>query len=342
MGIRAVIGKNSLWDVRPDVAILLTSPEDGYRYTEHSNQRASFTCPICKAVYEKTINDVSTYGFSCGKCSDKISYPEKFMRSLLVQLGLSFKYQVSKFTPGFEWIKDNRRYDFYVETDATKIFIEMDGGIGHGHYMFGGNIQDVAGLEIDKEKDFMAKEHGIDVVRIDCYYRHNDRFLYIKNNVLNSALAQLFDLSVVNWNDCGKYAQGNLVTQAVELFNSGVSVRGITTKMGYCDKTIRRWLKQASNIGLCDFGTHEARSRSNRSKEVSGVAVNKYTKDNVYICTYESMADAERDTGIAKSNIVRVCDKKLKSAGGYKWYRAFDLLQPDKTKIVIKSEVVSA
>lgn len=53
-----------------------------------------------------------------------------------------------------------------------------------------------------------------------------------------------------------------------------------------------------------------------------GYRVDQYTKDMVYITTYESYKDAERKTGVANSAISACCLGRRKSAGGYIWKRS--------------------
>ena len=57
-----------------------------------SKKKIEVTCPICG--YKKLISPHNLFcqGFSCSKCSDGISYPEKFIMSLLNQLNISYVY----------------------------------------------------------------------------------------------------------------------------------------------------------------------------------------------------------------------------------------------------------
>lgn len=49
-------------------------------------------------------------------------------------------------------------------------------------------------------------------------------------------------------------------------------------------------------------------------------AVEKYTKDDVYLETYESIAEAARQNeNVHHANIVKCCQGKIKSTGGFKW-----------------------
>ena len=57
----------------------------------------------------------------------------------------------------------------------------MDGGIGHGKLKFNSKEKDVEGLERDRYKDILAKEHDIEVIRINCDVSSVD---FIKESIL--------------------------------------------------------------------------------------------------------------------------------------------------------------
>ena len=56
----------------------------------------------------------------------------------------------------------------------------------------------------------MAKEHNIIVIRIDCKKSEKD---YIKNNIIDSCLNDLFDLSNIDWDLCNKMGHKNLIKE---------------------------------------------------------------------------------------------------------------------------------
>lgn len=56
-----------------------------------------------------------------------------------------------------------------------------------------------------------------------------------------------------------------------------------------------------------------------RMAETKGKVVVQYTIDGVFIAEYNSLAEVERVTGIDHSSISKVCQGKLKTAGGYIW-----------------------
>ena len=76
------------------------------------------------------------------------------------------------------------------------------------------------------------------------------------------------------------------------------------------------WMSQKDNI---NYGTHNKRSSEKRSKQVQ--MFDKSTGE--LLATFPSTVEAERITGIYKSNISACCKGKYKSAGGYVWKYAF-------------------
>ena len=50
-----------------------------------------------------------------------------------------------------------------------------------------------------------------------------------------------------------------------------------------------------------------------------GISVHKYTLNDIYISTYNSITEAENDTGALKTNIVKCCRDKVNSAKGFRW-----------------------
>lgn len=327
-GRRVMVGENSLWDTRPDIAVLLQDPQNGYKYSAGSDARVDFVCPTCSSVNQKIIGNVCRHGLVCKFCSDKISYPQKFARALLKQLPvINVEYEYDP-----DWLKPYR-FDAYFEYAGCCYALEMDGHIGHGNRQFGTNEKDIDGYMRDVVKDLLAVQHNIQVIRIDCNYQMYERFEYVKRNVLNSKLNDLFNLNGVDWIECDRQGQEKLVPKVAALYNDGLSLLEIQHIIGYSKRTIGRWLKQAKNIGLCDYNTKEARRRGMRISSSCNVQVNQYTMDGEYINTYISMSEAERKIGT--SNLHRACDNPNLSAGGYRWFKASNPDQPDKSRILL-------
>ena len=150
---------------------------------------------------------------------------------------------------------------------------------------------------------------------------------------MNSSLSQIIDLSCVDWDKCHLEALSSLVYKSAEMYNDGYSIGYIASNLRYTSGTITSWLKQATNIGLCEYNKTEARKRGRRYLYR---AVNQYTKDDVFMQTHSSLSIAASVTAASITAIANCCKKKkyFYTSGGYKWFYADDPNQPDKTKII--------
>lgn len=315
------VGETDLWTTRPDVARLLKNPEDGYKLKEHSNIRSTFICPECGSEIKQIVTNVSYRGLHCHCCADKVSYPNKFGRAVLKQLNvlnIDYEWQPDWLRPYF--------YDIYFEYNNHKYVVEMDGGVGHGNKEYNSSIIDIKGIAVDKYKDSLAKLHNVEVIRIDCNYKFNDRFEYIKNSILNSRLSTLFSLKHIDWTKCHKSAVSSLVKQAAELYNKKLLIKDISNTLGYSTGTVARWLKQASQLGWCKY---------NHSQSFpTAVQTNVYTIDNKFVGTYRSANEVSKVIGSTSPTTSRYLREGKHLCNGYLIYLANDESQPDKSKII--------
>lgn len=252
-------GVNSMWDTNPEEAKLLLNPDDGYKYTKCSKKELFWICPNCGNIINRSPEKVYTKGLACRRCSDGVSYPNKLMYALLKQVMVSFETEKC-----FEWCKykykgkkKSGRYDFYIP--SKQLIIEMDGGIGHGNK----NIKYVTAKEskyMDDEKDRLAKEHDIGIIRIDC---RKSELEYIKTNILSSQLTKIFDLSKINWTLCNQSALRSLTMIACSYWNDGLRNTTKIGKLMHLNRvSIVRYLKKCAISGLCDYDPHEAMSET--------------------------------------------------------------------------------
>lgn len=244
-------GYNDLWTTNPEMAKMLKDTNIGYEISRGSHREVEWICPACGFPKISTPKQVSMCGLACSRCSDGISYPNRLIVALLNQL------QISTFRPEWspEWI-GRYRYDVYFTHNNQEYIVEMDGGIGHGCIDISTQEQDTQGLERDVFKDEQASRRNIEVIRIDCRYERKDihnRFKYIKESILNSRLNQLFDLDIVDWEQCNKDATKSLHMIAAQQYDSGRGIREISEELQIHYSTVYTWLKRMSKEGLCSY-----------------------------------------------------------------------------------------
>lgn len=275
-------------------------------------------CLDCNNIFERTWHKVKSGQTSCPHCGDGISYPEKFMRSLLEQLKIEYEYQYNP-----NWIKP-QRYDFYINN--KDIIIETDGDMGHGNNDKLRNLTSKETKAIDDYKDRKAKEHGVEVIRIDA---KKSEMEYIRDNILNSKLNEIFNLNEVNWLKCHEMGCKSLVKIASDLWKNGIkSTAEIGKILKLSRNTIAIYLNNGANLNLCNYSIKESRKASGvKIRARISKPIIQLTLNDEFIKEFSSMHEAEKQTGIKHSGISMCCNNKLKTAGGYKWMFKTDYKQ---------------
>ena len=301
-------------DTNPELIDYFVDKECVCKYSIQSNMVIEAKCPFCGFKKDYRIYNLYRFGFSCPRCSDGISYPNKFMFSLLSQLKIDFKNEISKSTIGFEWVQ-NYRYDFYFEKNNKKYFIEMDGKF-HDNY---------ENMKIDAVKDDLANRHNIFVIRINCKYTGvEDRFKFVKTNILQSYLSKLFDLSNIDWDLCNKDAVSSILHKSVELYKKyGYDIIRIAQELSVGRGTVRHYLKIASDIGLCDYDVSIAKTnRYNKIKNIICKPVDVFKNDE-FICSFKSREEASLKSldvlgrFFDPCTIGRICSGDIKERDGF-------------------------
>lgn len=314
----AVTNINSIWETDRWICDLGVSEEDAKKYISGSNDKIIVTCPDCSRIKDKKIRiyDIRKYkGISCS-CNDGYSYPNKFAFSFLEQLGVEF---ISEYSPS--WIKP-KRYDFYFELNDRKYILEMDGVLGHGKKMHSkSKITKEESVLIDDYKDLKAKEHRIEVIRINS---DESKLEFIKGEILDSELKGLFDLSKINWNKCEEFALSNRVKEACEIFrNKTEDMKEISKIMGIDKRTVWVYIKQGVELGWCNYNGKESMRKSNSKNGKTGNKPIEIFKEGTSLGIFPSGAELSRQSlvkfgvKLIVSSISSVCLGKLKHHKGF-------------------------
>lgn len=241
-GHKVFVGETDLWTTHPEIAKMLKNPEDGYKYSYGSCEKVDWICSNCGSIVkDKFIYDVVWQGLSCPMCSDGVSYPNKFMLSVLRQIQVEC-------VPEYKFNGSKYKYDFYIP--LTKTIIEMHGG---QHYEdcnnFYKTFQEIHKNDIEKYN--FAINNGIEnYIVVDSKKSNID---YISQNILSSPMSDLFNLNNIDWQECGKYASGSLVKICAEMYNNKKTIEEISSILKYSKVSVRNWLKMATESGLCNY-----------------------------------------------------------------------------------------
>ena len=306
---RVIPGFNDIHTTRPDVEEWMHNKDDAYKYSMSSKEKILWDCPDCKNTFEERICNVNSNRLSCPFCSDGISYPNKFMYNSLYQIKDDLDFLEREYNPDwckFEFNGNERcgKYDIYFGIDGQRYIVEMDGGLGHGNKVHTNSLlsQDEL-LQIDLIKDKLAQEQGIQVIRIDCNYKTDNKYTYILNNVLNSDLKDIIDLSKIDFDLSNKNSVSSLIVKAGELWNQGLTAGQIRKELKIGEGTVTSYLKTASEIGVCDYSVEKSKARS------------KYRK--VYCVTfdtvYDTITEGANECKTSRDSVKRCCEDNNKS-----------------------------
>lgn len=241
-------GINDLATKRPDLMKYLTYKEDGKKYTQKSNAKISTTCPDCGNQKYIRVHNLTSQNYSCKMCKDSISYPNKICRELLKVL------PVGEFDTEYydDWSM-GKMYDGYFKLNKRKYLLEFD---GLQHYEESNSMWRTLDWEIENDnlKDKLAKENNYILIRIDC--RHST-FEYIKNQIYQSKLSELFNLDEIDWETIEKSSLNNKFIQIINYYKEHSNEYGIDIAKVFNvrDHTVYKYLKRADAMGLIKYDT---------------------------------------------------------------------------------------
>lgn len=319
---KVLIGYNDIATTASFMIDWLVDKNDAFKYTYGSANKILFKCKECNNIKLMKICDFYERGICCNKCGDGVSYPNKIAFNLLSQLNLSFESE--KY---FDWCvfnkyknKDKQQqgiYDFYFEWNGDKYIIEMDGAF-HFKDNALNNLKYEEVKYIDNIKDNLAKEHDIEVIRINC---EKSDLEYIKENILNSNLKNIVNLSTINWDLCDKYATSSRIKEVCNIWNSGVdNVSAINKLTKISNPTIVSYLKKGTKLGWGNYNSKVELAKRSAKNNIKNLSKRVKCLNNGYIFSSASECErlSEKILGVKlfQSNISLSCRK------GY-FYRGF-------------------
>ena len=241
---------NDVYTTNPELVKYFKYEEDTHKTTVCSKKEFIMVCPFCGNEQLYSTEKISTYGFSCKKCGDGISYGEKFVYSLLCELNTDFITQLSHIT--FSWC-EKYKYDFYIPSINTIIEVH-----GRQHYFDKESAKNelygyCKDTDIIKEK--LAKQNGIkNYIVIDC---RKSNLQYIKESIINTNLLQLLNVTEneINWMECDRFTSKSFLITVCEYKNNHpeLSTTDIGKVFHIARTTIQSYLQKGATLGICIY-----------------------------------------------------------------------------------------
>lgn len=307
-------GINDIGATAPWMLPYFKNKEDAYTRSIGCGDMVDFKCINCGYEFSRILANAYNQGLHCPMCDDGYHYPEKFIISLLEQLHIKYKFQLTKTT--FKWC-GKYKYDFYLPD--YKIIIETH---GEQHYFNNGafRITVEEQQEIDKIKENLAIKNGLKYIAINCSYSKLD---WIKKSIINE-LSNIFDLSNVNWEQCHAYALKNLTKEVCDYYmnNNKPSTIEISKHFPISYGTIRNYLLDGVELGWCDYNPQTALQKSRKNNK-NTKAIEAWYKDE-YIGIFERAGDLveyaqnKYNIQLAKNRICETCNGKSQTTKGFR------------------------
>ena len=246
-------GVNDFYTLFPNFAICMEDQWLAHRIGSRSHKKVWFVCPNCNTRIFTRIVDVARRGLSCPSCSSGRSYPNRLMFNILQSIKIPFCNEFHD-----SWT-ESYFYDFMFELNDQKYIIEMDGAFHFRNIPSIGVSAHNASLT-DSKKDGLAKCNGFEVIRINCDYTSiNERYTYIKNNIINSKLSSIIDLSTIDFDECDRLSQKSDFLRICEMYdNETHDIHKISDMIGISYQGVIEHLKHGEEIGCTTYNHKDA------------------------------------------------------------------------------------
>lgn len=247
---KVVVGINDIATTDNWMVPYFKDPNDAYIYNKSSSKYADFVCPYCGRTRSMSIQNFYKRRYVPCICSDGVSFPNKFMYSLLSQLDLNFEIEKR-----FDW-SENRVYDDYIVYNGIEIITEQH---GKQHYDKRFCKEHCRTLEEEKANDLykkrMALSNGIDYyLVIDSRQSTKD---YIKKSIVESGLLTILDAveDDIDWDECARFALSNIAKEVCDFKNKNPNIKlsAIAAMFKLDRTTIYNYIKMGNQIGWCSY-----------------------------------------------------------------------------------------
>ena len=262
-GHTIIPGNNDLTTTHPHLVSYFPGGKDeAQQYSKGSGAKVHLVCPICKrrSTRKVTVSNLVKHCSVPCLCKDGISYPEKFVYNMLIQLGIYFQYHYSA-----EWT-NGKIYDFFIP--SLNLIIETHGAQHYFDTTGSWNVSLAKQQKIDAEKREQAlkivdvhKPNIENYVELDCRYSEME---YVSDSIKKD-LAYILNLKGVDFKMCDLNARKSILVEVCKLKSDEPSLytSDLADIFNLSKTTIKHYLTIGSSLGLVDYDPifEEARNR---------------------------------------------------------------------------------
>ena len=224
-----------------------------------TDKKLYFICKECGISQNKLMtprelyNEKQQHHRNCEFCGEHYPFPEKFVKELFKDINQEYVYQLSK--KRLKWCKSSF-YDFYFNLDGKEYIVETH---GKQHY------EEVSNFNLtleqqqlnDDYKRRIALANGIEpenYIVLDC---RKSELEWIKNSIINSKLADIFDLTNIDWKQINLKAEKNKVKTIIEKWSkinkTSEEVDNLAKELGIARSVLLRTLRTLGKNGVIDY-----------------------------------------------------------------------------------------
>lgn len=164
---------------------------------------------------------------------------------------------------------------------------------------------------------------------------------WIKSSILKSELNKLFDLSNIDWKQCAKFANKNIIKEVCDYWNNrkdGETIVDIAETFNIAQTSARNYLKRGAKLGWCDYDSKEELRKSvSKNGRLNRKKVEIF-KDNKSLGIFSSCSELERQSeklfGVRflHGNMSSVCTGKKPQYKGF----TFKYVEEDNNSNILK------
>lgn len=290
----------SFGDKNKEYVKFFKNREEAFSCKSGTHTKFLMVCPNCGKEKSVRPRDLVDRGFSCSFCGDGFSKPEKFFENTLRILNINYTRQYKP-----EW-SGGKLYDFYLMDYDT--IVELH---GEQHYKEAGFGRP---FEFELENDRLKLQRALEnsnskYIVVNCSNTRKDSLI---ENILKEFEQHPLGLKIKNineatWNEINVLCSTSKMKEACDLYNSGVvNLKQIAKELKVTQSTVRLYLQEMKENGLCDFDEKLQRKIGVKQASIKKhKEISQYDLNNKFIKTYQSLKQASEETGI--------CFKKISS-----------------------------